>query len=298
MRLTLERWQAALLMVVVTLLWATAGLATRQLQHASPFEVSFIRAASCACSLLLVLGLTQKRRLLNTLLRGGWTFWGSALCWGVMFTAFMVALTMTSVGNVLVTMAVGPLLTALFSRVALGYHIAPRTWVAVLVAGCGISFMFSAQIQAGSVWGTVVAACVPIAGAINWTFTQYAQERGQQLDLVPAVLAGSTFSALFTLPLAMPLHASVHDTAILISLGLLQLALPCVLCVVCARVLKAPELSLLQLLEVVFGILLVWLGANEAPTRTVLVGGCLIIGALVGNEWLAWRGVISSREAR
>jgi len=68
-----------------------------------------------------------------------------------------------------------------------------------------------------------------------------------------------------------------------------QLAIPCVLSVLCARVLQAPELSLLALLEVVFGILLAWVGAGEAPGQTVAVGGTLVIGALVANELLGWR---------
>ena len=57
----------------------------------------------------------------------------------------------------------------------------------------------------------------------------------------------------------------------------------------CARVLKAPEISLLQLLEVIFGIVLVWVGANEVPSTSVLTGGALVIGALVVNEMIGWR---------
>jgi drug/metabolite transporter (DMT)-like permease len=72
-------------------------------------------------------------------------------------------------------------------------------------------------------------------------------------------------------------------------LGVFQLAIPCVLCMVCARVLQAPEISLLQLLEVIFGILLAWLGANEVPGMPVLLGGSVVIGALVVNEWLGLR---------
>ncbi len=51
--------------------------------------------------------------------RGGVALWVSGLCWAVMFTAFMVALTLTTVANVLVTMAMAPLVTALFARVFL-----------------------------------------------------------------------------------------------------------------------------------------------------------------------------------
>ena len=72
-------------------------------------------------------------------------------------------------------------------------------------------------------------------------------------------------------------------------LGLFQLAIPCVLAVRCGRVLKAPEMALLGLLEVIFGILLAWGGAGERPGPAVLTGGLLVIGALVLNEFLGWK---------
>jgi drug/metabolite transporter (DMT)-like permease len=61
------------------------------------------------------------------------------------------------------------------------------------------------------------------------------------------------------------------------------------LLVLCARVLKAPEVSLLAQLEVLFGILLVWIGAGEAPGPGVLQGGALVLFALVSNEFLGWK---------
>jgi drug/metabolite transporter (DMT)-like permease len=206
-----------------------------------------------------------------------------------MFTAFMVALTLTSVANVLVTMAIGPFLTAIIARIAIGHRIAPRTWVAIVVAGIGIAYMYGVQIEAGRFAGTLVALCVPLAGAINWTITQRANAQGQRVDLVPAVLVGAVISSLATLPLALPFQASGHDIGLLALLGLVQLAIPCALAVVCARVLEAPEMSLLALLEVIFGILLAWIGAGEVPRPTVLTGGTLVIGALVMNELVGWR---------
>jgi drug/metabolite transporter (DMT)-like permease len=134
-----------------------------------------------------------------------------------------------------------------------------------------------------------VALCVPLAGAVNWTITQRSHAHGQDVDLVPAVLVGAVISSLVTLPLAMPFAASWHDIGLLALLGLVQLAIPCALSVVCARVLQAPEIALLALLEVIFGILLAWVGADEVPTQTVLAGGALVIGALVMNELVGWR---------
>jgi drug/metabolite transporter (DMT)-like permease len=174
----------------------------------------------------------------------------------------------------------------------LGHRLPARTWWAIALAGIGIAWMYGNQLSLGDpnfLIGSLVALCVPIAGAIQWTLVQKSQSEGQNLDLVPSVLLGAVFSSLMTLPLAMPFQASAHDVGLLAGLGLFQLAIPCALSVVCARVLKAPEVSLLALLEVVFGIALAWWGANEVPQLSVMLGGSLVLMALIMNQWLGWR---------
>ena len=258
----LTHTQAVFVMVAVTMMWSIAGVVTRHLEQARSFEVTFWRSFFTVLSLLVILPFFQGREVFAKIRHGGWALWLSGLCWAVMFTAFMVALTLTSVANTLVTMALGPFLTALIARAAIGHRIAPRTWAAIAVAGVGIAYMYGAQIEAGRFAGTLVALCVPVAGGINWTITQRSHAQGQGVDLVPAVLVGAVISSLLTLPLSLPFQASGHDIGLLALLGLVQLAIPCALAVVCARVLKAPEMSLLALLEVVFGILLAWVGAG------------------------------------
>jgi drug/metabolite transporter (DMT)-like permease len=285
----LTHTKAVFLMVAVTLMWSIAGVVTRQLEHARSFEITFWRSFFTVLSLLVILPFFQGREVFAKIRKGGPALWISGVCWSVMFTAFMVALTLTSVANVLVTMSVGPFLTALMARVFIGYRIPMRTWIAILVAGCGIAYMYAAQVSGGQLAGTLVALCVPLAGAVNWTVVQRSQARGLNIDLVPAVLVGAVISSLTTLPLAMPFQASGHDVGLLALLGLVQLAIPCALSVMCARVLKAPEIALLASLEVIFGILLAWVGADEVPTQTVLAGGALVIGALVVNELVSWR---------
>jgi drug/metabolite transporter (DMT)-like permease len=311
----LTHTQAVFLMVAVALMWSIAGVVTRQLESAARFEVTFWRSAFTALSLLIILPLWRSAdRLAGTIadepgqgpLQRHWgvqpgsaAFWMSGVCWSVMFTAFMLALTFTTVANVLIIMAVGPLLTALLARFTIGQTLAPRTWAAIVAAGLGIVYMYGSQfLQAFTtpdidtsalVIGSLVALCVPIAGAVNWTVMQRSQTQGRKIDLVPSVLLGGLISSLLTLPLALPFEATGSDIAWLALLGLVQLAIPCALAVVCARSLKAPEVSLLALLEVIFGILLAWLGAGEAPGAEVLIGGTLVIGALFINELLGWR---------
>ncbi len=304
--------RAAAGMVLVTLMWSTAGVVSRSLQTAESFEVTFFRSLFNLVGLGVALTWMRGWGLWADLLRSPGVVWMSGLCWSVMFTAFMVALTMTRVANVLVTMSISPLLTAVFARVFLHHRQPPRTWIAIGVAGAGIAWMFGNNMSAAdarSLAGMAVALAVPLASALNYTVLQHAG-RGQpvldestetpasQPDLFSAVLIGAAISALVTLPLAWPFKSNAHDLALLCGLGVFQLAIPCLLLVRVARALPAPEVALLGLLEVIFGVLWAWIGAGEAPGSAALVGGGIVVGALVFNEFLSLRERQAAPEPR
>ena len=284
--------RAVFTMIAVTLMWIIAGVVTRHLEAARSFEVTFWRSAFTVGALSILLPALRGREALTRSFReGGRTLWISGLCWSVMFTAFMVALMMTTVANVLVTLAIAPLLTALVARFFLGHRLATRTWVAIAVAGIGIAWMYAREVSgagAQHVLGTAVALAVPMAAAVNWTVIQH-NRSAADIDLLPAVLIGAVISAALTLPLALPLTASANDLGLLALLGVVQLSIPCLMAVSVARHLSAPEASLLALLEVVFGVAWAWLGANEAPAVHVLGGGALVLIALASNEAIALR---------
>ena len=284
--------KAVVTMIVVTLMWSIAGVVTRHLEAARSFEVTFWRSAFTVLALAILLPwLRGPQTLVRSLREGGRTLWLSGACWCVMFTAFMVAIMLTTVANVLVTMSIAPLLTALIARVALGHRLAARTWAAIVVAGIGIAWMYAREVSAADprhLIGTLVAIGVPVAAAVNWALIQHTRQRAD-VDLLPAVLIGAAMSAAITLPLSTPFAASAHDLALLALLGVVQLAVPCLMSVAAARYLSAPEASLLALLEVVFGVAWAWWGAGEAPAMHVLGGGALVLLALAGNEALAMR---------
>ena len=289
------RWthrRAVAAMVVVTLMWSIAGVVTRQLEAAHSFEVTFWRSAFTVLALAVLLPAVRGPAVvLRSLREGGRVLWVSGLCWSVMFTAFMVAITLTDVANVLVTMALAPLLTALFARTFLGHRLAARTWAAIVVAGIGIAWMYAREVSGADprhLLGTAVALAVPLAAAINWVLIQHSRQAAD-VDLLPAVFIGAAVSAAVTLPLSLPFVASAHDLALLALLGVVQLAVPCLMSVAAARHLSAPEASLLALLEVLFGVAWVWLGAGEAPSVHVLGGGALVLLALASNEFMALR---------
>jgi drug/metabolite transporter (DMT)-like permease len=225
----------------------------------------------------------------------GWPLAVSGAMWAVMFTAFMIALTLTSTANTLVVMSVGPLLTTLMARVFLRDPLPAGTWIAAGAAALGIAWMFGSDLSAHSardVQGMLVALSIPCAAAVNVVVLRATR---MDVDLRPALLVGGVISCLVALPLAVPFQATPKDIALLGLLGVFQLGLPCLLLVLASRVLLAPEIALIGLLEVVLGPLWAWLGAGEIPARATLAGGAIVLAALVANELATFHRVRASR---
>jgi drug/metabolite transporter (DMT)-like permease len=278
--------RALLTLLLCTFLWSTAGVATRQLEHAAGFEVAFWRSLFCAIFVAIVLLARYRGAWRERILASGSAGFWSGVMWAVMFTAFMVALAHTTVANVLVVMAAAPLLAALLGLAVLREPVLPRTWVAITLAGAGIVWMAREGLSSEGLVGMAIAFAVPVAAAINIVLLK---RTGARVDLVPAVLIGALICCAVSLPMALPLSASVSDLALLAALGVFQLGLPCMLMVRAAQHLAPHEIALLGLLEVVLGPLWAWLGAGETPGAGTLQGGVLVLGALLLNELAGMR---------
>jgi len=275
---------ALALMVVAPLLWSTAGVLARQIESAGAFEMAFWRSSFAAAFVFLALLFVQDRRPWRTLRAAGAAGLVSGAMWAVMFTCFIVALTLTTVANVLVVSSLGPLCTALLAWFMLREPIPARSWLAIVAASVGMGAMFGAGFTAddlGHIAGLALALTIPIAGAVNVVVLR---KSAAHLDLMPAVMLGALISAVITLPLALPFAASARDLLVLGALGVFQLGVPCLMLVLASRTLTAPEIALLALLEVVLGPLWAWLGAGEVPAGSTIAGGAIVLVALAGNE--------------
>ena len=284
--------RALLTLLACTVLWSTAGVGTRHLEQAEGFEIAFWRSVFCAAWITGVLTLGPGGKGLSAVRAMGRVGVVSGALWAAMFTCFMVALSMTTVANVLVVMAASPLLAAVLGWAVMREPVPPRTVFAIFAAGAGIVWMVRDGLDRSGWLGMAVAFAVPVASSINIVLLK---RSGVKVDLAPSVLVGATLSALVCLPLAWPLSAGSLDLAILALLGVLQLAVPCMLMVRVARHLAPHEVALIGLMEAVLGPLWAWLGAGEVPNRSTLQGGAVVLTALLLNELMAIRKRAAAR---
>jgi drug/metabolite transporter (DMT)-like permease len=292
-----HRSRAALTLVFCALCWSSAGIISRHLQVAAGLEITFWRSAFCLLFVGLALAVRDPDGWWRPFLRGGKVLWLSGTCWAVMFTCFMIALMRTTVANTLVVLAMAPLISALMARIILSEPLSSSTWAAIGAAFGGIVWMVHDQIgtahaSTAALSGMAIAAGVPLAASVNVITLK---KWGTQVDLVPAIAIGALLSCICTLPLAWPLEASASDLTLLAVLGVAQLGLPCMLMVGASRHLAPQEITLLALLEVLFGPLWVWLEAGERPSDASLQGGLVVLVALVGNAlWTSYKSNTST----
>jgi drug/metabolite transporter (DMT)-like permease len=267
------------LMFAAPVLWSSAGVVTRHIERAAPVEQVFWRSLFAFFFVLVAL-LLQRTNPLQAVRAAGWPGLVSGLMWAIMFTAFLFALSLTTTANTLVVMSVSPLLTAVFASLFLKDPVPLRTWIAASAAAVGIAWMFSTGLSAHYA-GMAIAFMIPVAAAINVVVLRASAAK---LDLIPAVMLGGALSCLIALPFALPFSSSPRDLLLLAFLGVFQLGLPCMFLVLASRALLAPEIALIGLLEVVLGPLWVWMLVGEDPGRATLVGGSIVLAALVLNE--------------
>ncbi|HKK29687.1 MAG TPA: DMT family transporter [Alphaproteobacteria bacterium] len=207
---------------------------------------------------------------------------------------FVLAVSLTSVANVVFIIAAMPVFAALFSWIALKEPVTRRMILTMATVGMGLAVIAygSGEHERASLEGDLVAIGVACLFAIALT----AARKGRAVSMVPAVplafLAAAALLAPFADPWSVPAAqwwmVAVHGGVVVVfSMSLLAIG---------PRYITSAEVALLILLESVLAPLLVWAVLGEYPGRWALAGGAIVIGALLfSNLWVLMRGRRRSR---
>ena len=280
--------RAMLIMIVAAFCWSTGGLLVRMLSITNAWEIVFWRSLFMALFVAGVLLVMHGRRMPAAVVAVGLPGLLSGLLLAATFFLFIGSLTLTTVANTFVLMSVSPLFAALGGWFVLRERVPIRTWLAMSVAFAGIVVMVSGGIDAGQTAGNLMALGVAACFAAQLIVLR---KFHATLDMLPQVMIAGLWSLLPAWLIAGPFAATQADLAVLLLMGCVQLGIGCMLATAASRSLSASELSLLALLEPILGPLWVWIFIGERPGNSALMGGAIVLGAVVANElFAAWRG--------
>jgi drug/metabolite transporter (DMT)-like permease len=199
-----------------------------------------------------------------------------ALCLAVASGSFVAALNHASVARVLFIQALSPVLAALLARMLLGERISRRTALALAVAAAGVALMVGTP-EGSSIVGDALSLLIALAFALALVITRHRRD----VSMAPATCLSQLFLLVVFLPLASPAEVGSDDLLFLVLLGGGQIALGLACLVIGARLIPAAQVGLITLLEIVLGPLWVWLALSERPSATTLLGGAIVIAAIV-----------------
>lgn len=279
--------QGLFLMIGAGLCWSTGGILVRNVSLTDPWEIVFWRSVFMVIFLFGVLIFWHRTKVFVKIADVGLQGVLAGVLLASTFFFFILSITRNTVANTLVLMSVSPFFMAVLGRIFLGERVLLRTWSAIAVALAGIVIMFSEGLDSGRSLGNFLALGVPTAFAMMVVVLRRAHA---SVSMVPAVMLAGLFSITVSLPLAWPLAPTWHDLTVLWIMGWVQLGIGCVLMTIATRYLSAGEVGLLSLLETILGPIWVWLGIGERPTNIALIGGLIVIVALLANGLLAMPG--------
>ena len=270
-----EERRGQIYVLLAAVAWSSAGVLQRQLDIDVSTQVSG-RAVFAAVALLVFVAVAERGRFIAAWRSIGLAGIGVALGIAVASAAFIAALEHTTVARVLFFQAASPVLAAVFARILIGEPIARRTALAMTIALGGVALMLGAP-GSGDLTGDALSIVMVIAFALTLVITRHRRD----VSMAPATCLSQLFLIAAFAPFAAPATIDHGDAGVLALLGAAQIGLGLALLMVGARLIPAAQVALITLLEVVLGPLWVWLAYTERPDAATLVGGAIVIAAIV-----------------
>jgi len=261
--------------------WSIAGLLVRMIDAAGPWQILTYRSLSLVVFLLVILALRDGGRPWAALRRDAGLSMLAGLFLCCAFSCYILALTMTTVANVLFLLTAAPLLAAGLGRVVLGERVRSVTWAAMLLALLGVGIMAYNGLSGGNPVGDLLG----LGAAFGFAGFTVTLRKKPGIDMLPSVVYGGLLGCVIGTVAAVILEGGLmvggRDLLLCFVLGSVQLGAGLVVYTFGARHLPAAECVLLSLSEVVLGALWVWIFFAETPTPTALAGGAVLCGAIL-----------------
>jgi drug/metabolite transporter (DMT)-like permease len=256
---------------------ATAGMLLRWLEDPAPWRTIFYRALFFALTLIVWVAITRKGQLIAAMRSVDGNGLLCAFVFSVSTICFISALFLTTVARTTFLNGLTPLLTALLGWLALRERVSAATWMAIVLALIGVSLMTAEDLTGGSLMGDLLAMGSSLTTAVMYVSIR----RARAIDMLPSFILAAFMTAAMALPWIDDFSISMHDLWICAALGIFQLGFQYVLVTMGVRHLPAAEAALTTRLTLIFAPLFAWIGAGEEPGRATLLGGTVIIAAIL-----------------
>ena len=267
-----------ILVTTAIVIWSTAGFFAR-LIATDTWTLVFWRSVFGALFLLTVLVRRERQGPLRAIRTMSWPGWAVAILSTIIVLTYMAALRLTAVADVMIIQATVPFVVAALAWLAMRERASRATLVASAVATFGVAVMLVGAPLVGNPGGVAAAFGTMMAYAGVLVLLRWRRD----VPMTSAAYLSALLATAVALPFSQPAAVSASDLVYLILLGGTQTGLAFWFLTIGSRLIPATETALISVVETPLGPLWVWLAFGEAPTAAAVVGGTIVLVAVVGH---------------
>jgi drug/metabolite transporter, DME family len=271
----------ALYVLAAGLSWSFTGIFLRLAPHLDSWQFLVWRSLGVACAFVLITRATKSGsfpRRLAAMGRAG-VLVVSALC--LASIAFIIAMKSTTVANALFLSSCAPLFAAALGYLFLGERLSLRQAASVALGFAGLGIIVGGGIEAGKFTGNLCA----ILTALGFACASVGMRLGPGRDYTPAVLSYGILVCALAASVCLVNKATIFpppfETLSAFSGGFLAMGVGFAFFLRGAPHVPAAAQTVLAQTETIFGPIWVWLAFGETPAAATMIGGAIILAAIV-----------------
>ena len=253
------------------------GLIVKSFEGSTLWQILFWRSVFFIVVVTFFLLFTYKKKVFGALYKSGVPGFVGGIILSVGFVSYVFAMYETTVANTNFIIQTQTLFLAIFGYIFLKETISKLTFFCILLAISGIILMLGNSISPGEMTGNVVAFIMPISFAILILIVR----KFPEVDMIPLQLIAGIIAMIVGLIMSPTILISTKDIFLGFLAGFFQLGFGFIFITIGARSTPSAYVGIIMLTEAVLGPLWAWMFVNENPPFFVLLGGSIVITAVV-----------------
>ena len=253
------------------------GLIVKSFEGANLWQILFWRSVFFSFVVLFFLFLNYKKNFFNSIYKIGLPgfFGGIVLSCG--YAGYVFAMYNTTVANANFIIQTQTIFLAIFGYIFLKEKISILTIISIILAFSGIFLMLGGSLTSGQMVGNIAAFIMPISFAILiLTVRKY-----PNVDMIPLQLIAGIGAIILGYLFSPQIIVSSYDIFLGFIAGFFQVGLGFIFITIGAKTTPSALVGIIMLTEAILGPLWAWLFINETPPLVVLVGGLIVLIAVI-----------------
>ena len=253
------------------------GLIVKSFEGANLWQILFWRSVFFCLVIIIFLLITYKRQFFKAFINSGLPGVIGGIILGCGFFSYVFAMYNTTVANANFIIQTQTLFLAIFGYLFLKETISKITLVSIILAISGITLMLGDSLTSGQMIGNVIAFIMPISFAVLIIIVR----KYPSADMIPLQLIAGVVAMIIGYVVAGRVDISLHDIFLGFLAGFFQVGFGFIFITIGARTTPSAVVGIIMMSEAIFGPLWAWIFINEQPPLIVLVGGSIVLFAVL-----------------